>query len=61
MNESYENKEEIVSEEPSSFEKDYVIIGRDGNTGTIFETIDRIKRKMIRIKSIIVFLLDLLY
>ena len=45
MNESYENKEEIVSEEPSSFEKDYVIIGRDGNTGTIFETIDRIKRK----------------
>ncbi|HQB33018.1 MAG TPA: trypsin-like peptidase domain-containing protein, partial [Erysipelotrichaceae bacterium] len=51
MNESYENKEEIVSEEPSSFEKDYVIIGRDGNTGTIFETIDRIKRKNDKNKS----------
>ncbi|MGI6510513.1 MAG: S1C family serine protease [Erysipelotrichaceae bacterium] len=45
MSESYENQEEIAEEEQSNFENEYIMLDNDGRTGTIFETIDRIKSK----------------
>ncbi|MGI6607724.1 MAG: S1C family serine protease [Erysipelotrichaceae bacterium] len=45
MSESYEKREEIQTENKSNFEKDYILVDNDGNSGTIFETIDRIKGK----------------